>query len=192
MAILRLISRRLLSSIPLLFVVSALTFVPVSPVPGDPARTIVGQHATEAQYHAVRDQLGLNDSLPMQYWDRLKGVAPGDLGSSLVRTGAGVSEPGRGPSRDCTRVGVRLAQLPCRAQAFRVPAQGLRAARVARRVLRTGGCTADRCGCADNPRGRCPGRPAISPPIVGRLLADDPGAHVFRRGRLPALRRRAD
>ncbi|MFF7244938.1 ABC transporter permease [Embleya sp. NPDC008237] len=51
--------------------------------PPAPARTIVGQHATEEHYHAVRDQLGLNDSLPEQYRDWLAGVAHGDLGSSL-------------------------------------------------------------------------------------------------------------
>ncbi|MGW1990919.1 ABC transporter permease [Embleya sp. NPDC001921] len=83
MAVLRTVAGRLLSSIPLLFAVSALTFVLVSLVPGDPARTIVGQHATEAQYHTVRDQLGLDQPLPVQYWHWLKGVARGDLGSSL-------------------------------------------------------------------------------------------------------------
>ncbi|MFJ8666278.1 ABC transporter permease [Streptomyces sp. NPDC093600] len=83
MAILRLVGRRLLSSTPLLFLVSALTFVLVSLVPGDPARTIVGQHATVEQYTAVRAQLGLDEPLPVQYWDWLVRVLHGDLGSSL-------------------------------------------------------------------------------------------------------------
>ncbi|WP_330301816.1 MULTISPECIES: ABC transporter permease [unclassified Streptomyces] len=83
MAILRLVARRLLSSIPLLFLVSALTFVLVSLVPGDPARTIVGQHATVEQYEAVRQQLGLDDALPVQYGHWLARVFHGDLGSSL-------------------------------------------------------------------------------------------------------------
>ncbi|MFD4411262.1 ABC transporter permease [Streptomyces sp. NPDC058251] len=83
MAILRLVARRLLSSIPLLFLVSALTFVLVSLVPGDPARTIVGQHATVEQYEAVRRQLGLDDALPVQYGHWLMRVFHGDLGSSL-------------------------------------------------------------------------------------------------------------
>ncbi|MEV8311131.1 ABC transporter permease [Streptomyces flavidovirens] len=83
MAILRLVVRRLLSSTPLLFLVSALTFVLVSLVPGDPARTIVGQHATVDQYNAVRAQLGLDEPLPVQYWDWLARVFHGDLGSSL-------------------------------------------------------------------------------------------------------------
>lgn len=83
MATIRLVVRRLLSSAPLLFLVSALTFVLVSLVPGDPARTIVGQHATVEQYEAVRSQLGLDEPLPVQYWDWLVRVFHGDLGSSL-------------------------------------------------------------------------------------------------------------
>ncbi|MFJ9821893.1 ABC transporter permease [Streptomyces sp. NPDC101151] len=79
----RLVVRRLLSSTPLLFLVSALTFVLVSLVPGDPARTIVGQHATVEQYEAVRRQLGLDEPLPVQYWHWLVRVFHGDLGTSL-------------------------------------------------------------------------------------------------------------
>ena len=80
---LRLILRRLLSSLPLLFAVSALTFVLVSLVPGDPARTLVGQHATAEQYANVRGQLGPDRPLVVQYWHWLVGVFHGDLGSSL-------------------------------------------------------------------------------------------------------------
>ncbi|MGW0665259.1 ABC transporter permease [Streptodolium elevatio] len=83
MAILRLVLRRLVSSVPLLFLVSAFTFVLVSLVPGDPARTIAGQHATEEQYQNVRAQLGLDESLPVQYWNWLEGLLRGDLGASL-------------------------------------------------------------------------------------------------------------
>jgi len=83
MAALRIIGRRLLASVPLLFVASALTFVLVSLVPGDPARTIAGQHATAEQYRLIRQRLGLDDPLPVQYWHWLKGVLHGDLGSSL-------------------------------------------------------------------------------------------------------------
>lgn len=51
--------------------------------PGGPARTIVGQHATVDQYRSVRAQLGLDDPLPVQYWDWLVRVFHGDLGASL-------------------------------------------------------------------------------------------------------------
>jgi len=83
MAVFRMVLRRLLSSVPLLFAVSALTFVLVSLVPGDPARTIAGEHATVAQYTAIRQQMGLNRSLPLQYWHWLDQAVHGDLGSSL-------------------------------------------------------------------------------------------------------------
>jgi peptide/nickel transport system permease protein len=83
MAVFRMVLRRLLSSIPLLFAVSALTFVLVTLVPGDPARTIAGEHATVAQYQAVRGQMGLDRPLPLQYWHWLGGALHGDLGSSL-------------------------------------------------------------------------------------------------------------
>ncbi|MEU9987032.1 ABC transporter permease [Streptomyces sp. NPDC048045] len=83
MATFRLVVRRLLSSAPLLFLVSVLTFVLVSLVPGDPARTIAGQHATVEQYESVRRQLGLDDPLPVQYGHWLARVFHGDLGTSL-------------------------------------------------------------------------------------------------------------
>ncbi|MEV8634900.1 ABC transporter permease [Streptosporangium sp. NPDC051023] len=83
MGALRLAIRRLLASMPLLFLTSALTFVLVSLVPGDPARTIAGQHSTAEQYRLIRGQLGLDQPLPAQYWHWLTQVFHGDLGSSL-------------------------------------------------------------------------------------------------------------
>ncbi len=83
MSALRLVVRRLLASTPLLFLTSALTFVLVSLVPGDPARTIAGQHSTVEQYRLIRGRLGLDQPLPVQYWHWLTQVFHGDLGSSL-------------------------------------------------------------------------------------------------------------
>lgn len=80
---LRIILRRILISIPLLFVVSILTFVLQSFLPGDPARTVLGVDATEEQYRALRDQLLLDEPVLTQYWHYLKGVFGGDLGSSI-------------------------------------------------------------------------------------------------------------
>jgi peptide/nickel transport system permease protein len=78
-----LVSRRLLRSIPMLFVVSLLTFVLVSISPGDPAVTVLGTNATAAQYAAVRQQLGLNRPLWSQYGHWLVGAVQGNLGTSL-------------------------------------------------------------------------------------------------------------
>jgi peptide/nickel transport system permease protein len=78
-----LVSRRLLRSIPMLFVVSLLTFVLVSVSPGNPAVTVLGTNATSAQYAAVNRQLGLNRPLWSQYWHWLVGALQGHLGDSL-------------------------------------------------------------------------------------------------------------
>lgn len=78
----RLIGRRLALSIPLLLVVSLSTFVLVTLIPGDAARTIVGSSGTEEQYEMLRNALGLDQPLPGRYWDWLQGAAHGDLGES--------------------------------------------------------------------------------------------------------------
>lgn len=78
-----LVSRRLLRGIPMLFVVSLLTFVLVSLSPGNPAVTLLGTNATSAQYAAVDRQLGLDLPLWSQYWHWLTGAFQGRLGTSL-------------------------------------------------------------------------------------------------------------
>jgi peptide/nickel transport system permease protein len=79
----RLLARWLATSVLLLFVVSALTFVLISLAPGDAARTILGQTGTQEQYEALRLQLGLDQPLPVRYWEWLRGAIRGDLGESI-------------------------------------------------------------------------------------------------------------
>lgn len=79
----RRLARWFITSILLLFLVSALTFVLVSLAPGDAARTILGQNGTQDQYEQLRQQLGLNDPLPLRYLHWLGGVFQGDFGSSV-------------------------------------------------------------------------------------------------------------
>ena len=79
----KVIARRLFWSLPLLFVVSLLTFVLVSLTPGDAARTILGANGTTAEYQALRTQLGLNRPLWQQYWLWLDHVLHGNLGTSV-------------------------------------------------------------------------------------------------------------
>jgi len=82
----RYIVRRLLSLLPTLFGVSLVIFVVMRALPGDVARQILtgggsGQGVTQEQVDRLRNQLGLNDPLPLQYWHWLSGVArlhPGD------------------------------------------------------------------------------------------------------------------
>jgi peptide/nickel transport system permease protein len=75
--------RRLALSIPLLFLVSILTFIVVALIPGDPAVRILGAGHTAAEYHALDVKLGLTQSIPTQYWHWLDHVLHGSLGTSL-------------------------------------------------------------------------------------------------------------
>ncbi len=79
----KLILRRLLLTIPLLFLVSLIVFGLAQLVPGDPAVTIAGENATPERIAEIRETLGINDPALTQYGRLVKGVATGDLGKSL-------------------------------------------------------------------------------------------------------------
>lgn len=82
--VLGVIARRLLVSVPLVFVVTAATFVLVAIAPGNVAYTILGANATRAQFLQLDKALGLNEPLPERYWHWLTAAIHGDLGRSLV------------------------------------------------------------------------------------------------------------
>ena len=86
----RMAAIRLLWSVPLLFVVSALTFVLAALTPGDAARTILGTNTDPAAYARIRSELHLDRPLLNQYVDWLGHAVRGDLGSSLF-TGQSVT-----------------------------------------------------------------------------------------------------
>lgn len=79
----RLIVRRLVAMVPLLFIVSLMVFSLVLLIPGDPAITIAGDNATEQQIEETRERLGLNDPVVVQYGRWAGGLLQGDLGTSL-------------------------------------------------------------------------------------------------------------
>lgn len=87
----RLIIRRLLISILILFLVSILVFVATLLLPGDPARAILGQQATPERLEALRAQMGLNDPVWLRYLQWLGGVFVGDFGTSSA-AGAPVAQ----------------------------------------------------------------------------------------------------
>lgn len=76
--------RRLLLTIPVLFGVTLLTFAMSRVVPGDPARLAAGPRATPEMVERIRQQYGLDDALPVQYWTYLTGLFRGDWGDSLL------------------------------------------------------------------------------------------------------------
>ena len=77
------ILRRLLMLIPVLLVVGMVVFTLVHLTPGDPAAVILGQSATAEQIEQLREQLGLNEPLPIQFGQWLSGVVRLDFGESL-------------------------------------------------------------------------------------------------------------
>ena len=79
--------KRLLSLIPVLFVVSLAIFLLIHLVPGDPAAAILGEEASPEQIAALRETLGFNDPLPLQYLRWVGGLFRGDWGTSFFMEG---------------------------------------------------------------------------------------------------------
>ena len=77
------ILRRLVQAIPVLFGVTLLVFFMIHLVPGDPARTMLGVHATPRRVAELHHEWGLDRSVPEQYWLYLKRLLQGNLGTSL-------------------------------------------------------------------------------------------------------------
>ena len=78
------ILRRVLLTIPMLFVMSIVVFLIIRLVPGDPVRTMLGFRATDANVLELRQQLGLDQSLFSQYMSWIDRLARGDLGIDIV------------------------------------------------------------------------------------------------------------
>ena len=78
------IARRLLSVVPLVLIISLIVFSLTLVIPGDTARTLAGGlHASQQQVNAVRQQLGLDKPVLVQYWRWLTHALHGNLGLSL-------------------------------------------------------------------------------------------------------------
>src|SRR5438132_4421162 len=74
--------RRLLQAVPVLVLASAAIFLMLRLIPGDPAMVILGSDAQPEQIAAIRQELRLNEPLPIQYLAWLGRVMQGDLGYS--------------------------------------------------------------------------------------------------------------
>src|SRR5258708_10218208 len=85
------LARRLLQAIPVLFGVSLAVFLMVHLIPGDPAALIAGPDASQADVENVRQSLGLDRPLPVQYATFVGKALTGDFGKSF-RTGRPVLE----------------------------------------------------------------------------------------------------
>lgn len=76
------IIKRILSLIPVLFVVSIAIFLIVHLTPGDPAAAILGLEASEEQIQELNETMGLNLPIYQQYFNWVSGVLQGDFGDS--------------------------------------------------------------------------------------------------------------
>lgn len=83
---LKFIGRRLLISIPMIFIVTFLVFALVDLAPGDPARTLAGDFVTPERVAEIRANLRLDDPLPTRYVRWVGNAIQGDLGDSYVRS----------------------------------------------------------------------------------------------------------
>jgi peptide/nickel transport system permease protein len=79
----RLILRRAVAFLATLFVVSLLVFTVVRVLPGDPALIIMGTEAGPEAAAALRQAMGLDRPIPVQYVEWLGGALRGDLGRSI-------------------------------------------------------------------------------------------------------------
>lgn len=76
--------QRLAYLVAIVVVMSMLVFAATHVLPGDTAVLILGQYATPDALAALREKMGLNEPLPVQYWTWAIGFIQGDMGESLV------------------------------------------------------------------------------------------------------------
>ncbi|MHA7772341.1 ABC transporter permease [Roseibium sp. M-1] len=78
------IARRLLAAIPVLFGLTIIVFLIMAMIPGDPATAILGSYATPENVAKLNKDLGLDKSLPQQYFIWIGNLFQGDLGRSYT------------------------------------------------------------------------------------------------------------
>ncbi len=76
--------RRTLIVIPTMVLVLTIVFFMIRVAPGDPAMAVLGQYATEESLQALRQEMGLDRPLYVQYLEYITGIIRGDLGRSMV------------------------------------------------------------------------------------------------------------
>jgi len=85
------IIRRLLQSLFIIWGCATLVFFMIRMIPGDPVVLMLGPEYTPEAAELIRQKLGLNESLPIQYVRWLSSLATGDLGGSIA-TGETVAQ----------------------------------------------------------------------------------------------------
>jgi peptide/nickel transport system permease protein len=75
--------RRIAYALLVLFGLSMLIFIIARTLPGDPARLALGPYASEEQLESLRQSMGMDKPLPVQYWAYIVGIFHGDFGMSF-------------------------------------------------------------------------------------------------------------
>ena len=73
-------AKKTLTLIITLFMISIATFFVFQIIPGDAVANMLGTEATPEREEALRQQLGLDEPVPVRYIEWIKGVAHGDFG----------------------------------------------------------------------------------------------------------------
>lgn len=81
---LKYIAKRLILMIPVVIGIVCIVFTIMYLTPGDPARMILGDRATQEQVEILREEMGLNDPYPVQFGRYVKDAASGDFGRSYT------------------------------------------------------------------------------------------------------------
>lgn len=76
--------KRLVAIVPVLVIVSLISFSFIHIIPGDPAMALLGINATPAQVNALRAEMGLDQPLVLQYFNWLSRMLQGDMGISYL------------------------------------------------------------------------------------------------------------
>jgi len=83
MSLARYVAKRVAQAIPTLLGAMLVMFILVRILPGDPARLIAGPEALEQDVERIREQLGLNKPLYVQFIDYISSILRGDFGTSI-------------------------------------------------------------------------------------------------------------
>jgi ABC-type dipeptide/oligopeptide/nickel transport system permease component len=84
--LIRYVAQRVLLTIPVLLSVLTIIFIVVRVLPGDPATAALGDYASKEAVDALRERLGINAPLPLQYLKFLADLVRGDLGTSMINS----------------------------------------------------------------------------------------------------------
>ena len=89
---LKYIGKRLLLMLPVILGISFILFTIMDLTPGDPARVILGEYASQDEINALREEMGLNDNFFVRYGRYVADAVTGDFGTSYRSSTPGVEE----------------------------------------------------------------------------------------------------